>query len=241
MSHGCGEGCVGTTDEYFTGWPSYMIDASGVQARAMEWLSFRYRVTGELYFETTYMLPEAWDDQCWFSGNGDGTLFYPGTPARIGGTTDVPVESIRLDLIREGMEDYEYLHLLSSLGDRATAEAEAEALFPTPHDVTGATCDDLYAARTRIADRIEALLGVDGDADVDADVDADTDADTDADADVDADVDADADSTGDGEPGAPAGGQLGGCDCRAAGGRAEMVGLPSFAARWSRRLLGGWR
>ncbi len=45
-------------------------------------------------------------------GNGDGTLFYPGMPARIGGKSDIPVESIRLKLIREGLEDYEYFLLL---------------------------------------------------------------------------------------------------------------------------------
>jgi hypothetical protein len=231
MSHGCGDGCVGTDDAYFTGWPSYMIDASGVQARAMEWLSFRYRIAGELYFETTYMLPEAWDTQCWFSGNGDGTLFYPGTPARIGGTTDIPVESIRLKLIREGLEDYEYLHLLATLGESATAEAEAATLFPTPHDVTGASCDDLYGARTRLADRIEALLGVDGDADADADGDADSDgdADTDSDADADGDGDGDADADTDGDSD---GDDDAGCGCRAVGGpaasRRVMSGLSSF-------------
>jgi len=159
MSHGCGSGCVGTTDPYFTGWPSYVIDASGIQNRAMEWLSWSYHVTGELYFETTYMLATAWDDQCDFSGNGDGTLFYPGTPARIGGTTDVPVESLRLKLIREGQEDYEYLALLAARGDAALADAEAEALFPNPYSVTSATPADLFAARARIADRIEELGG----------------------------------------------------------------------------------
>ncbi len=159
MSHGCGGGCPETTNTYFTGWPSYMIDASAVQNRAMEWLSFRYGVGGELYFETTYDLPSAWDDQCDFSGNGDGTLFYPGTPARIGGSTDIPIESIRLKLIREGMEDYEYLRILAELGDRALAESEAAALFPTPYSAAAASGDALYAARSRIADRIEELMG----------------------------------------------------------------------------------
>ena len=56
MSHGCGGtvnfGSPSWSDRYFTGWPSYMIDASAVRNRAMEWLSFRYRLTGELYYET---------------------------------------------------------------------------------------------------------------------------------------------------------------------------------------------
>jgi len=158
MSHGCGGGCVTTTSDYYTGWPSYMIDASAVQNRAMEWLSFNFDLTGELYFETTYMLAEAWDDQCDFSGNGDGTLFYPGTPARIGGSTHIPIASVRLKLIREGMEDYEYLHLLCDLGDCATARDEASTLFPAPYEVTAVSPDDLLAARSRVADRIEEIL-----------------------------------------------------------------------------------
>jgi hypothetical protein len=159
MSHGCGDGCVETTDDYFTGWPSTMIDVSAMQNRAMEWISFIYDVGGELYFETTYDLPTAWDDQCDFSGNGDGTLFYPGTPARIGGTSHIPVESIRLKLIREGMEDYEYLHTLCGLGDCEMARAEAGALFAAPYESDAASPADLYAARSRIAARIEELLG----------------------------------------------------------------------------------
>lgn len=158
MSHGCGDGCVPTDNDYFTGWPSYMIDCSAVQNRTMQWLCFNFDLAGELYFETTYMLPTAWEDQCDFSGNGDGTLFYPGTPDRIGGSSHIPVESIRLKLIREGMEDFEYLKLLCDLGDCATARAEAGTLFPAPYLAAGVSPEDLYAARSRIADRIEEIL-----------------------------------------------------------------------------------
>ncbi|MGC3996712.1 MAG: sugar-binding protein [Anaeromyxobacter sp.] len=152
MSHGCG----GTSD-YFTGWPSYMIDASPVRNRAMQWLEYLYGVTGEVYFETTMAYThDAWNNQWDFTGNGDGTLFYPGTPAKIGGTTHIPVASIRLALIREGMEDFEYLKLLSDLGDRAMAQREALALFPTAYQ-TEQSPDALLAARARIAQRIVAL------------------------------------------------------------------------------------
>jgi hypothetical protein len=97
----------------------------------MQWLLFRYRASGELYWDTTFAyFGDAWTSQWAFDGNGDGTLFYPGTPARIGGTTDVPVASIRLKMIREGMEDYEYLKLASQR-DRVKAMEIANGLFPT--------------------------------------------------------------------------------------------------------------
>ena len=138
MSHGCGGtvnfGSPSWSDRYFTGWPSYMIDASAVRNRAMEWLSFRYRLTGELYYETAMAFShDPWTSQWDFNGNGDGTLFYPGTPAKIGGTTHVPVASIRLKMIREGMEDYEYLKLLADAGDEALRPpGRGRALPATP-------------------------------------------------------------------------------------------------------------
>jgi MYXO-CTERM domain-containing protein len=156
MSHGCG----GTSD-YFTGWPSYMIDTASLRSRAMEWLSFAWGVTGELYWDTTYAYTEGsadpWADQWQFSGNGDGTLFYPGTPARIGGTTDIPVASLRLKMIRAGMQDYEYLKLLSDAGDPQLAHQLATTLFPNAW--TEPSVSDLSAARDRIAARILELTG----------------------------------------------------------------------------------
>jgi uncharacterized protein (TIGR03382 family) len=163
MSHGCGGtvsfGNPSASDRYFTGWPSYMIDASAVRNRAMQWLAFRYRVTGELYFETVMAYShDPWNDQWDFSGNGDGTLFYPGTPAKIGGATHVPVSSIRLEEIREGMEDYEYLKLVSDLGDPALARSVAAGLFPKPY-ATEVAPERLLEARARLAARIVELSG----------------------------------------------------------------------------------
>ena len=73
---------------------------------------------------------DAWTSQWDFNGNGDGTLFYPGTPERVGGATHVPVASIRLKMIREGMEDYEYLKLLADAGDEAFAQRDRGRALP---------------------------------------------------------------------------------------------------------------
>jgi len=162
MSHGCGGtvdmGSPSESDQYFTGWPSYVIDASAVRNRAMQWLAFRYDVAGELYYETVQAFSggDPWTDQWRFSGNGDGTLFYPGTPTKIGGTTHVPVASIRLKMIREGMEDYEYLKLLVDAGDGALAREIADGLFPRAYE-TEQPAAALMAARARIAARLVAL------------------------------------------------------------------------------------
>lgn len=157
MSHGCG-----SETSYYTGWPTYMIDAPAVRNRAMEWLSFRYDVSGELYYETTMAYDQdPWSSQWEYNGNGDGTLFYPGTVARIGGSTDIPVASIRLDMIRDGMEDYEYLKLLADSGPEGAAYAHqiADGLFPTAYQ-TGQSPQALLAARQAIADKLVALGAV---------------------------------------------------------------------------------
>src|SRR5262249_37674737 len=86
---------------------------------------------GELYFNTVEAYAtnaDPWSDVYAHGGNGDGTLFYPGTPARLRGAGQLPIESIRLKLVREGLEDYEYLALLAGSGRGALARRWAAAL-----------------------------------------------------------------------------------------------------------------
>jgi hypothetical protein len=133
-SHGCG----GPVAENFPGhgWPSYMVDVPATKGRALEWVSFQEGATGELYYEVAQKLPTAWTDQYLYGGNGDGTLIYPGTVPVIGGTQDVPLPSLRLKLIRLGIQDYEWLTRVSALGDPAFAHQVARELIPAPWRVT---------------------------------------------------------------------------------------------------------
>ena len=152
MSHGCGKCGEPSPDKSDTGWPNRVIDSGAVQNRAFPWVAFLFNLTGELYFEVAEQLNTAWNKngQCKFSGSGDGTLFYPGKVSLIGGTSDIPIESIRIKMIREGMEDYEYLALLAKK-DRARARAIARELFPHAYQ-----CDQppkkLEAARSKLFD-----------------------------------------------------------------------------------------
>ncbi len=152
-SHGC-KGDRGD-DPYWAGWPSYVIDQPASEHRAMGILAYEYGATGELYFNTTYDLDTAWSDQRSFGGNGDGTLFYPGRPKRIGGTQHIPIESIRLKRIRDGHEDYEYLHLLDQADAGDEAMSIARDLFPTMYE-TDVPAGDFEATRDELADLIES-------------------------------------------------------------------------------------
>ena len=144
MSFGCGGA--------ETGWPSYAIDTDMTRNRAMEWLSFLYDVQGELYYETTmaYFTGDPWVTQTNFGGSGDGTLFYPGTPARIGGQTEIPIESLRMKGIRDGMEDYELLNLAAKLGMGAQAKTIAAGVFPKTYMATS-TPAQIDSARAQLA------------------------------------------------------------------------------------------
>ena len=117
----------------------------------MGWLSFLYDTSGELYFEIGHCLRTAWMSQQFaYDGNGDGTLFYPGNHQIIGGTHDIPIESLRLKLIRDGYEDYEYLKLLADWGQRDRARAIARELFPNMY-TTDQSDRQVQAARLQLA------------------------------------------------------------------------------------------
>ncbi|GIP35380.1 DUF4091 domain-containing protein [Paenibacillus sp. J2TS4] len=97
--------------------PSYHLDDDLVGARLLPWVQHDYGVEGTLYWATTqfqkydaaqkkYVSRDVWTDPLAFPGaNGDGYLFYPGTELGIDG----PIGTIRLEVLRESMEDYEYL------------------------------------------------------------------------------------------------------------------------------------
>ena len=57
------------------------------------------------------------------AGSGDGNLLTPGTPGKIGGTTDIPVESVRLKSMRDGVEDYELLTMAAARLGREAVRA----------------------------------------------------------------------------------------------------------------------
>lgn len=99
------------------GTPWWQIDMDPIMFRAPFWVSWHYDITGFLYWSSVYWdygsMEGVWErpafrDKYW----GEGMLLYPGQPAGIAG----PVTSIRLKLVREALEDYEYMALAASLG-----------------------------------------------------------------------------------------------------------------------------
>jgi hypothetical protein len=137
------------------------------------WQTWQYRITGILYWSMNYWLgwgtpippaEERFPRGVWKSDTmmGDGYFIYPGT------AVNKPLSSLRLETLRDGIEDYELLYLLNSRveqnpqADAATLEQARELLKVPPtvsknlieFDRDGAGMD---AAREEIARLIEAL------------------------------------------------------------------------------------
>lgn len=114
--------------------PSYLIDGPLTDPRAQGWFAYHSYADGLLYFNvaawrpkqgvSTYRNPYA-DPLSARPGwaNGEGSLTYPGYyPAKglyIQGSP--PVGSLRMESLRDGLEDYEYLKLVQAKKGRTYA------------------------------------------------------------------------------------------------------------------------
>jgi hypothetical protein len=62
----------------------------------------------------------------YYSGGwGDGTLMYPGSSGYVGTKIPIWLPSLRLKMIRDGMQDYEYLYALNKAGEGSFATERA--------------------------------------------------------------------------------------------------------------------
>ncbi len=143
--------CCGPRHPY----ANLFIDYPATDARALFWAAYKYGVTGFTYYEVAMwasnMLTQdigdpsvvvhddaaalaamregrRWPDVPWntftFSRyNGDGQLIYPGR-------NETPLPSLRLELIRDGIQDYEMLGVLDNLAaDLKKADPKQEFGF----------------------------------------------------------------------------------------------------------------
>lgn len=144
-------------------WPNYDVDGVPAANRAMEWLTFLHRQSGELYYDTDYCWgrhscsgSDPWVSVYYAGGNGDGTLIYPGTNAKIGVTNPIFLPSIRLKHIRDGMQDYEYLNALTNAGEGSLVTAQINSWITNSYmfDTTGT---GLQAARQTLGTTLHDL------------------------------------------------------------------------------------
>lgn len=180
-------------------WVSLFIDHPAVNLRMWLWMTYKWGLKGILVWRADYwnsptlfppgVLQNPWRDPMSYTvgygvpygqvsrwGNGDGRFLYP--PNRDPGRDKAkylrgPVDSIRWEILREGIEDYEYFVLLekavagakAAKGNVKLRAAAAEAVkllaFPASVFTTGQdyTKDplDLLRYREKVAAAIEEL------------------------------------------------------------------------------------
>jgi len=116
------------------------IDSDAINMRMWLWMSYRYHMTGILVWNSNAwnaegcsppgVLQNIWDDPMTYMdgnempigaaaeyGNGDGMFFYPPNRNPNNDKTKYlsgPVPSLRLEILREGIDDYDYLTLLEN-------------------------------------------------------------------------------------------------------------------------------
>ena len=169
-------------------------DHPPVELRIWHWQTFERGITGCLVWESTYWTSSAafpneaqnpyLDPMCYVSGystpagtkqfwgNGDGRFIYPplsaATPGRNDGKPifDDPVASVRWEMIREGVQDYEMLAMLKKLTEnRDLTDAQrkkVEEIFdfsPITTDMTTFSTDPkpLLEKRRAVAEAIVEL------------------------------------------------------------------------------------
>ncbi len=151
------------------------IDHPGTDMRVWLWQTWQERIRGILIWETVYWTSRAvypgsrqnpyedaasWADSMRYNwGNGDGRFLYPPRACfdKDGGVVlEAPNGSTRIEILRDGIEDYEYFAILSRLDP-------GNALLEVPADVSKSQTDftnrpgPIKAHRLKLAREIERL------------------------------------------------------------------------------------
>lgn len=139
---------------------NFFVDMEGIAHRILFWQQKLFGVQGLLYWNTVWWNPasteDPWQDIATVKDinptvYGDGSLMYPGKRVGVYG----PVTSIRLELLCDGAEDYEYLTLYEKeFGEAATQKMIQELT----QSLTEFEKDPqkLEAVRERIASALDA-------------------------------------------------------------------------------------
>jgi len=115
--------CCGPYEPY----ANFFVEYPAMRHRMLFWHQKREDVDGLLYWSTTYWNPDLGVADPWKNMRtvpqinpniyGDGSLLYPGNKVGVDG----PVPSLRLAVIRDGIEDFDYLCLAEeAIGRDAT-------------------------------------------------------------------------------------------------------------------------
>ena len=129
---------------------NFFFNYQGEMSRVLFWQQYDYDIAGCLYYAVTmWEGSRMWIDADGTFASGDGLLIYPGK--RYG--TDYPIESIRLEYVRDGIEDFEYLKMAENVLGR---DAVNEVLRTVTTGILDYTNDSavIEAAKVKLAEMI---------------------------------------------------------------------------------------
>ena len=140
-------------------YPTFHADSLGILPRIIGWQMHEYDITGLLYYETIDWgaLMGIWSNLKYLHPTltlyGNGVLIYPGIDRGI----REPISSIRLESLRDGIEDYMYLEMIGRL---LGEEKRDEYVAKITTNVIEYTTDDAYLQSVRIemGNLIEAAM-----------------------------------------------------------------------------------
>ncbi len=143
--------CMNPTEPYV----NWQLLSDGTEAVVSAWQMKKYDITGVLYWAANLWKVNYWNQSQPWTGDsyGDGFLVYSGYSFGL----PYPIASMRLEGIRDGIEDYQMLCMLEeALGE----EAADEMVNRVATSVLTYTSDDdyLHAVRVLLGDTLEAAL-----------------------------------------------------------------------------------
>lgn len=104
----------GTRPPYFN---PITLDHPGIESKFTGWFLWKYRIRGIAYYSMNNWSTNPWTNPLNSGHNGDLFMLYPpsedNTPIAYGTNNHRFVPSIRFELMRDSLEDYEYLLLLA--------------------------------------------------------------------------------------------------------------------------------
>lgn len=104
----------GTRPPYFN---PITLDHPGIESKFTGWFLWKYRVRGIAYYSLNNWNKNPWTDPLNDGHNGDLFMLYPPSQSNstiaYGANDHRFVPSIRFELMRDSLEDYEYLYLLN--------------------------------------------------------------------------------------------------------------------------------
>jgi len=167
--HAAGEECWAYHD-----YVDCVIDKPAVNLRKIHWRAWARNLDGLAYWSTDFWpynvrkgepLENKWPNSPWETmshpfGNGDGHFIYPGPGGRL-------LSSVRLEVLRDAQEDYEYLYTLKQMTEQLEKKGaathrrlieESKKLLDIDNMLSEPVSpDDLLQLREQIALQIEKI------------------------------------------------------------------------------------